>query len=125
MQDGQAKFFYLKIICFFLIVSQIAAIAYWQLTYTYNNREYTGTLYHLELGSQILQSLEFTSCVTFDLAHWIFAFSYFDFSYQLELAAKGMPEDTYKCRLTTLNILMCLFSVAVPAFVWILAMKHD
>ena len=108
-----------------MIASQIAAIAYWQLTYTYNNKEYTETLNHSELGSQILQGLEFTSCVTFNLAHWIFAFSYFYFSYQLELAAKGMPEDTYNCRLTTVNILMCLFSVAVPAFVWILAMKHD
>lgn len=108
-----------------MIVSQIAAIAYWQLTYTYNDREFTGTLYHRELGSQILQGLEFTSCVTFNLAHWIFAFSYFYFSYQLELAAKGMPEDTYNCRLTTVNILMCLFSVAVPAIVWIFAMKRE
>jgi len=34
-----------------MIVSQIAAIAYWQLTYTYNDREYTETLNHSELGS--------------------------------------------------------------------------
>jgi len=37
----------------------------------------------------------------------------------MEQIKNNLPEDTYKCRLDTLNILVCLFNVVVPAIVWL------
>ena len=74
---------------------------------------------------QILQACEFTSFTTFDLAHWFFAFSYLVLSYRIELTAKKLPLDIYNCLLNTVNIIVCLFNVVVPAIVWIYNMKGE
>ena len=37
----------------------------------------------------------------------------------MELTAAKLPADTHNCRLNTLNILVCLFNVIVPAIYWI------
>ena len=43
----------------------------------------------------------------------------------MELKIKGLPEDAHKCRLNTVNIIVCLFNVAVPAMVWIFYIKEE
>jgi hypothetical protein len=63
--------------------------------------------------------------VAFNLAHWIFAFSYFTLSYRLELIAKGLPVDSHNFRLNLVNVIVCLFNVAVPAMVWIFYIKEE
>jgi len=37
----------------------------------------------------------------------------------MELFIHKLPENTYNCPLNTLNYLMCVFNVVVPAIVWI------
>jgi len=49
----------------------------------------------------------------------VFAFSYLVLSYRIEQIKNNLPEDTYKCRLDTVNIVVCLFNVVVLAIVWI------
>ncbi len=53
------------------------------------------------------------------MAHWVFAFSYLALSYRLELISKNLPEDTYNCRLNTVNVNFCLINVAITAMVWV------
>ncbi len=72
-----------------------------------------------KLGDELLQAFNFTSITKFNLAHWMFAFSYLVLSYRLELLAKGLPEDNYNCRFKTFNILVCLFNMGIPAVVWV------
>jgi hypothetical protein len=67
----------------------------------------------------------FTSNTSFNLAHWIFAFSYLVLSYRLELIAKGLPEGTHNCRLKAVNILVCLFNLAIPALYWVYYIKRE
>ncbi len=67
----------------------------------------------------------FTANTTFNLAHWLFAFSYLVLSYRMELKIKGQPEDTHNCRLNMVNIIVCLFNVAIPAIIWIYFMKDQ
>jgi hypothetical protein len=43
----------------------------------------------------------------------------------MELTAKKMPADTYNFRLNTLNILVCLLNVIVPAIYWIYVAKRE
>jgi hypothetical protein len=62
---------------------------------------------------------------TFNLAHWLFAFSYLALSYRMELTAKNLPADTHNCRLNTVNILVCLFNVIVTAIYWINSVKGE
>ena len=62
---------------------------------------------------------------TFNLAHWFFAFSYLVLSNRIELNAKKLPEDTYNCHLNTVNSLLCMFNVAVPAIFWIYYAKEE
>jgi hypothetical protein len=38
----------------------------------------------------------------------------------MEVTAKKLPADIYKCRIKTLNILFSVLNVAMPAIVWIL-----
>ncbi len=73
----------------------------------------------------MLQVCIFTSNTTFNLSHWFFAFSYLVLSYRLELRAKKMPEDTHNCLLNTVNIIVCLFNVAVSVIVWIYGVKSE
>ena len=57
------------------------------------------------------------------MAHWVFAFSYLALSYRLELISKDLPEDTHNRRLNTVNVIVCLFNVAIPAIYWVFNMK--
>jgi hypothetical protein len=84
-----------------------------------------GDLNLLKITSQIIQGCVFIAFTTFNLAHWIFAFSYFALSYRLELIAKGLPEDTQNCRLNIANIIVCLFNLVIPAIVWLCRMKGE
>jgi hypothetical protein len=43
----------------------------------------------------------------------------------MELTAVKLPADTHNCRLNTLNIVVCLFNVIVPAIVWIYEAKEE
>ncbi len=53
------------------------------------------------------------------MAHWFFAFSYLVLSYRIELTVKKLPKNNHNCWLNTVNIIVCLFNVALPAIVWI------
>ena len=57
--------------------------------------------------------------MTFNLAHWLFAYSYLAMSCQIELFRKDMPPDHYSFQIKILNFLVCLYNVIVPATVWI------
>jgi hypothetical protein len=69
--------------------------------------------------------MRFTTVTTFNLAHWVFAFSYLALSYRLELISKNLPENTHNCRLNTVNVIVCLFNVAMPAMFWVFSMKKE
>ncbi len=93
--------------------------------YTYSDRSNNGDLNHYDLAKQILNACVFTSNTTFNLAHWIFAFSYLALSYRLELISKSLPEVTHNCRLNTVNVIVCLINVAIPAIYWVFDMKGE
>ena len=78
---------------------------------------------YVQLTLQILNACNFTSATTFNLAHWVFAFSYLALSYRLELISKNLPEVTHNCRLNTVNVIVCLINVAIPAIYWVFLMK--
>ena len=107
-----------------MIVSLIASIVYWQLNYTYTDKSNKGDLKNYDLAVQVLLSFSFTTNTTFNLAHWVFAFSYLVLSYQIELTAKNSPKDTYSRRLNIINFLVCLLNVVVTAIYWIYAAKN-
>ncbi len=67
----------------------------------------------------------FTLDTTFNLAHWVFAFSYLALSYRLELISKNLPEDTHNCRLNTVNVIVCLINVVIPAMIWLFDSKNN
>ena len=115
----------LIVVFILMILNLVAAIVSWQLWYTYNDRNYNGDLNHLDLANQILSACAFTTNTSFNLAHWIFAFSYLALSYRLELLSKGLREDTHNCRLNTVNAIVCLFNVAIPAIKWVFTMKRE
>jgi len=100
-------------------------MVFWQLSLTYNEREYHGELSHPKLAKQILSACIYTSNAPFYLAHWIFAYSYLTLSIRLELLSKKMPTNTYKRRLITANVLVCLFNVTVPAGFWVVDDKEN
>ena len=106
-----------------MMTSLIANIVGMQLLYTYLNKEYKEDLSHPDLMRQILFTCNFTSNMTFNLAHWVFAFCYLALSYRMELSKKNMPEYSYNYRLNTINILGCLFNIIIPAFVWAFQIK--
>jgi hypothetical protein len=43
----------------------------------------------------------------------------------MELTAKKLPEDTFNCFINTVNILVCVFNVVLPAIVWIYYVKEE
>jgi len=55
----------------------------------------------------------------FNLAHWVFAFSYFVLSYRIEQIKKNLPEGTYSFQINLANILVWIFNVGVPVIAWI------
>ena len=76
---------------------------------------------NVNLADHILQACFFTSNTTFNLAHWVFAFSYLALSYRLELISKNLPENTHNRRLNTVNVIVCLVNVAISAIYWVFA----
>jgi hypothetical protein len=88
------------------------------------DKELKGDLNHPDLTTQIVEACYFTIDTSFNLAHWLFAFSYLTLSYRLELSAKELPVCTHDCRLNTLNVVVCLFNMAVPAVNWIYFTKE-
>jgi hypothetical protein len=82
-----------------------------------------GDLKHFELDFQILVASLVTTNTTFNLAHWVFAFSYLALSYRLELIAKGLPENTHNSGLNTANAVVGLFIVAGQVIYWTYALK--
>ncbi len=93
--------------------------------YTYNDRYYSGDLNHLYLANQILYACAFTTNTTFNLAHWVFAFSYSALSYRLELISKNLPEHTHNRRLNTVNVIVCLINVAIAVIAWVLWSEEE
>ncbi len=96
-----------------------------QLYYTFNKKSYKGDQNHPDLAYQIRSACVFTTNTAFNLAHWFFAFSYLVLSFRLDLAANKLPEDTHNCRFNTVNIIVCLFNVAIPAIYWVYEVKGD
>ena len=80
---------------------------------------------YVQLTLQILQACNFTANTTFNLAHWVFAFSYLALSYRLELISKNLPGDTHNCRLNTVNVIVCLVNVAIPAIEWVFGINEE
>ncbi len=115
----------LIVISILMILYSVATIVYYQLWYTINDRYYNGDMKYVQLKLQILNACYFTSNTSFNLAHWVFAFSYLALSYRLELISKGLPENTHNCRLNTVNAIVCLFNLAIPAMYWVFYMKEE
>jgi hypothetical protein len=46
-------------------------------------------------------------------------------SYRLELISKNLPENTHNCRLNTVNVIVCLANVAIPAIYWVFDIKDE
>jgi hypothetical protein len=113
------------VISILMILSLVASMVGWQLFYTYYDRDNNGDLKHPYLANQILQACDFTVNTTFNLAHWVFAFSYLALSYRLELISKSLPGVTHNRRLNTVNFIVCLFNVAIPAIVWVLWIEEE
>ena len=42
----------------------------------------------------------------------------------MELTAKKIAADTHNCRLNTVNVIVCLFNVAIPAIVFVFDTKN-
>jgi hypothetical protein len=60
----------------------------------------------------------FAYTTTFNVAHWLLAFSYLALSYRIELIAKKLPEDIHNYKLGAINTLVCLINVAAAALYW-------
>jgi len=101
-----------------MILSWVASMVFWQLAYTYNERDYNGTLTNVELARQVINGCWFICNLSFNLAHWVFAFNYLALSYRLKLASEGLPEDKYNRQLNTVNAVVCLINVAASAVDW-------
>jgi hypothetical protein len=114
----------LIVISILMILYSVAVIVYYQLVYTYQDRNYKGDLNHIDLANQILRACNFTANTTFNLAHWVFAFSYLALSYRLELISKNLPENTHNRRYNTANLIVCLINVAMPAMIWVFDAKE-
>ncbi len=78
---------------------------------------------HVDLANQTLNVCNFITNITFNLAHWVFAFSYLALSYRLELISKDLQEGTHNCRLKSVNVIVCLFNAAIPAIYWVFDTK--
>ncbi len=61
----------------------------------------------------------------FNLALWVFSFSYLALSYRLELISKNLPEVTHNCRIKTVNVIVCLINVAISAIFWVFCNKDE
>jgi len=96
-----------------------------QLNYTYKDKEFNGDLIHPDVASHILSACLFITNSAFNLAHWVFAFSYLELSYRLELVAKKLPQNYHDRRLNTINAIVCLINVTIPATVWVFYGKED
>jgi len=93
-------------------------MVFWQLAYTFNVRDLNGNLNHEQKARQYINGIWFTSNVTFNLAHWIFAFNYLALSFRLKLTSEGLPEDKYNKVLNAVNAVVILLIVAASAVDW-------
>jgi len=66
-----------------------------QLNYTYKEREYKAEIIHPHVTNNILNGCLFITNSTFNLAHWLFAYSYLVLSYRLEQASKKLPQHKH------------------------------
>ncbi len=94
-------------------------------TAIYIYRQIIGDLYHADLLNWMIQACNYIYFTTFNLAHWLFAFSYLVLSYRIELTMKGLPEDTHNFTFNSVNILVCTFSGVVPGIFWIYNVKEE
>ena len=69
---------------FFQIVKNIQ----YQIDNNKDHKEYEGLDMNLEVYRQSIQTSEFLQNSLFNLAHWLFAFNYWAFSWRLELIKK-------------------------------------
>ncbi len=74
---------------------------------------------------QILNACSFTTKTSFNLAHWISRLFTWLSYYRLELISKALPTDTNNCHLNTVNVIVCLVNIVIPAMVWELNMKEE
>lgn len=77
------------------------------------------------MANALLQGSYFIESMTFNLAHWMFAFSYLVVSCKIELSIYDIPEETYDYRLSFFNITFCLLNVAIPALYWLYYAKEE
>jgi hypothetical protein len=73
----------------------------------------------------VFVALNSISFLTFNLAHWIFAFSYLALSYRVEMKIMGKSTYTLDCRLNAVNIVVSVLNVAFPVMGWICSLKDE
>ena len=62
---------------------------------------------------------EFLNYATFNEAHWLFAFNYWALSWRVELIQQKLPPDIYNTRLNTVNIIVSVITILIPAIDWV------
>ena len=77
------------------------------------------------MANAMLQGSYFIESTTFNLAHWMFAFSYLVVSYRIELSICDLPKKTFGYRLSFFNFTFCLLNVAIPALYWLYYSKDE
>jgi len=118
ISSDRGKFCRLIIILILMIISWIASMTGNQLAYNFAIEYYDGEQQISDFAKQGLEACFFVTTTTFNLAHWFFAFSYFDLSHRFGLIAQGLPEHTHNLRLNTTFIIGCLFNLAPSAVFW-------
>lgn len=91
------------------------------MQYTIENKIYEGQEFKVQVYMQVYNSAQFLNISAFNLAHWFFAFNYWTMSLRLELIKNEKSPDIYNCRLNTVNIVVSLITVLIPAIDWVLA----
>jgi hypothetical protein len=91
----------------------------WQKEYKTAKESFEESKSYVDFINQSDKPLMFTYSTSYNLAHWFLAFGYLVVSFRIELKTKNLPEETHNCKLNTVNILVCLFIVVIPAISWI------
>ena len=92
----------------------------YQVQYNYYNKLYQWQEINQVLYLQAINATEFLNTAAFNLAHWLFAYNYWALSWRVELIKNRMSPDIYNCRLNTINIVVSLITVLIPAIDWVL-----
>jgi len=90
------------------------------MVYTTWLKVYEEKVFNLKLYIQVQLGASFLSVAAFNEAHWLFAYNYWVLSWRIDLIRKRMSPDIYYCRFTTVNILMSLIILLLPAVDWVL-----